>query len=42
MFIIGKDDAGNVVGVQKVKTLLEDLPNKITIILGIVADINLH
>jgi ATP-dependent DNA helicase RecG len=40
--IIGKDDDCNVVGVKNVKKLLEDLPNKITTILGIVADINLH
>jgi len=39
---IGKDDAGNVVGVKNAKKLLEDLPNKITTILGIVADVNLH
>jgi len=40
--IIGKDDDGNVVGVKNAKKLLEDLPNKITSILGIVADVNLH
>jgi ATP-dependent DNA helicase RecG len=40
--IIGKDDEGNVVGVKNVKKLLEDLPNKITTILGIVAAVNLH
>ena len=39
---IGKDDNGNVVGVKNAKKLLEDLPNKITAILGIVADVNLH
>ena len=39
---IGKDDNGNVVGLQNAKKLLEDLPNKITTILGIVADVNLH
>ncbi|GHV68918.1 ATP-dependent DNA helicase [Bacteroidia bacterium] len=39
---IGKDDNGTVVGVQNAKKLLEDLPNKITTILGIVADVNLH
>ncbi|MFT4223519.1 AlbA family DNA-binding domain-containing protein [Dysgonomonas sp.] len=36
--IIGKDDNGIVVGVK----LLEELPNKITAILGIIADVNLH
>ena len=40
--IIGKDDDGNIVGVKNSKKLLEDLPNKITAILGIVADVNLH
>jgi len=40
--IIGKDDDGKIVGVKNVKQLLEDLPNKITTILGIVADVNLH
>jgi len=39
---IGKDDNGNIVGVKNAKKLLEDLPNKITSVLGIVADINLH
>jgi ATP-dependent DNA helicase RecG len=39
---IGKDDDGNVVGVQNAEKLLEELPNKITTILGIVADVNLH
>lgn len=39
---IGKDDNGKVVGVPNAKRLLEDLPNKITSILGIVADVNLH
>ena len=37
---IGIDDAGNVVGVQNVKKLLEDIPNKIQQGLGIVADVN--
>ncbi len=40
--VIGKDDNGNVVGVKNADKLLEDLPNKITTILGIVADVNLH
>jgi ATP-dependent DNA helicase RecG len=39
---IGKDDNGDVVGVKNAKKLLEELPNKITTILGIVADVNLH
>ena len=39
---IGKDDDGNVVGVNNAKKLLEELPNKITTVLGIVADVNLY
>lgn len=39
---IGKDDNGNIVGVNNAKKLLEDLPNKITTVLGIVAEVNLH
>ena len=39
---IGKDDTGTVVGLKNAKKLLEDLPNKIISILGIVADVNLH
>ncbi|MDR1483408.1 MAG: putative DNA binding domain-containing protein [Planctomycetaceae bacterium] len=38
---IGKNDNGNVIGVKNAKKLLEDLPNKITAILGIVVDVNL-
>ena len=38
---IGKDDDGKVVGVENSKKLLEDLPNKITSALGIIADVNL-
>ncbi len=40
--IIGKDDEGKIVSVKNAKKLLENLPNKITTILGIVADVNLH
>ncbi|MDR1973643.1 MAG: putative DNA binding domain-containing protein [Bacteroidales bacterium] len=39
---IGKDDNGEVVGVKDAKRLMEDLPNKITTILGIICDVNLH
>jgi len=42
ILFIGIDDDGNIVGVKNSKKLLEDLPNKITTILGIVADVNLH
>ncbi|MBQ9252072.1 MAG: putative DNA binding domain-containing protein [Clostridia bacterium] len=39
---IDKDDDGKVVGIQGSKKLLEDLPNKITNALGIIADVNLR
>jgi ATP-dependent DNA helicase RecG len=39
---IGKNDDGAVVGLKNSKKLMEDLPNKITTILGIVCDVNLH
>ena len=39
---IGKDDNGNVIGIENSKRLLEELPNKITTILGIVSAVNLH
>ena len=39
--IVGIDNDGNVVGIKNSKKLLEDLPNKINDILGIVPDIKL-
>jgi ATP-dependent DNA helicase RecG len=39
---IGKDDAGKVVGLPDAKKLLEDIPNKVKDILGILVDVNLH
>lgn len=38
---IGCNDTGEIVGVENSKKLLEDIPNKITQSLGIVADVNL-
>ena len=38
---IGKDDDGNVTGVNNSKALLESIPNKITDTMGIIADANL-
>ena len=38
---IGKDDNGKVIGVPDAKRLMEDIPNKITNVLGIVVDVNL-
>lgn len=39
---IGKDDAGNTKHLPEVKKLLEDLPNKIRDVLGLMVDVNLH
>lgn len=39
--IIGKSDNGDVVGVNDYKKLLEDIPNKVKDILGIIVDVNL-
>lgn len=38
---IGKDDDGNVVGINNSRQLLEKLPNKITDMMGIIVDVNL-
>ncbi|TCO01254.1 ATP-binding protein [Natronoflexus pectinivorans] len=39
---IGKDDNGNIVGLKNAKKLLEDIPNKVKDVLGIIIDVNLH
>lgn len=39
---IGKDDAGNVKHISDAKKLLEDLPNLIRDVLGLMVDVNLH
>lgn len=38
---IGVDDSGKVVGIENAKKLLEDIPNKIRDVLGIIVDVNL-
>lgn len=38
---IGINDAGDIIGIKESKKLLEDIPNKIKDILGIIVDINL-
>lgn len=38
---IGTDDNGKVVGVADAKKLLEDIPNKVRDVLGIMVDVNL-
>ncbi len=37
---IGKNDSGKIIGVPDSQKLLEDIPNKIINVLGIVADVN--
>ncbi len=39
---IGKDDNGKVVGIDDAKRLLEEIPNKVRDVLGILVDVNLH
>ncbi len=39
---IGKDDRGNIIDVPDYKKLMEDLPNKIRDVLGIIVEVNLH
>ncbi len=39
---VGKDDDGKTVGVGGYKKLMDDLPNKIRDVLGIMAEVNLH
>ena len=40
--VIGRDDAGKVVGLPDAKRLLEELPNKIRDVLGVMADVRLR
>ena len=40
--VIGKDDNGNLVGLKNSKRLLEDIPNKVKEILGILVEVNAH
>lgn len=39
---IGKDDTGSVVDLKDAKKLLDEIPNKVRDILGILVDVNLH
>ena len=39
---IGKNDKGEVTGVENYKRLMDDIPNKIQTLLGIICDVNLH
>jgi len=40
--VIGKNDKGQITGIQNAEKLLEEIPNKIKDILGVVAEINLR
>ncbi len=42
IIFIGKNDNGNVIGLNNAKKLLEDIPNKARNLLGIIVDVNLH
>lgn len=39
---IGVNDDGEIVGIDNAKKLLEDIPNKVRDILGVMVDVNLH
>src|SRR5690554_925740 len=39
---IGKDDNGNVLGIDDYKKLMDDIPNKIRNAMGITVEVNLH
>jgi ATP-dependent DNA helicase RecG len=39
---IGINDKGNVLGIDKTKRLMDDIPNKIQTLLGIICDVDLH
>ena len=41
ILVVGVDDGGTAVGVSNAKKLMEDIPNKIVSLLGIVVDVNL-
>ena len=40
--VVGKNNAGNVVGIDNASKLLVDIPNKVRDMLGILVDVNLH
>lgn len=42
VIFIGKDDNGNIVGIDEAERLLEEIPNKVRDVLGILVDVNLH
>lgn len=40
--VIGKNDRGEVVGIDNARKLLEDIPNQVRDLIGILVDVNLH
>lgn len=42
VLIIGKDDNGKTVGIDNLKKFMEDIPNKVRDILGIIVEVNLR
>lgn len=42
VIFVGKDDNGNVVGIEDYKTLMDEIPNKIRNTMGITVEVNLH
>ncbi|NQU51037.1 MAG: ATP-binding protein, partial [Bacteroidetes bacterium] len=42
VIFIGKDDNGNIVGIDGYKKLMDDIPNKIKNAIGIMVEVNLH
>jgi len=42
VIFIGKDDNGNVVGIEDYKRLMDDIPNKVRNAMGITVEVNLH
>lgn len=39
---VGKDDDGKVVGISEYKKLMDEIPNKVRDLMGILVDVNLH
>ncbi len=42
MLVIGKNDRGQVIGIPNAARLLEELPNKVRDLLGLMVEVNLH
>ena len=42
VIFIGKDDDGKVVGISDYKKLMDEIPNKVKGLMGILVDVNLH